>query len=360
MKKLLTILFAGILSVSMMACGGAEEEPAATEPAPETPVTEETPETEETPATDTAGNEEFTIVTVPKATGIAWFQRMDVGVQKFAEDTGVDAYQTGPAQADAAAQAQAIEDLIAQQVDAICVVPFSTEALEPVLKKAREAGIVVIAHEASTMENIDYDIEAFNNTEYGEHFMAKMGELTGGTGEYALMVGSLTSQSHKEWTDAAIEYQKANFPDMVMVGDKIETSDDQNVAYERTKELLKAYPNLKAIQGSSMADVAGAALAVDEAGLTGKVKIVGTSLVSVSGKFVESGTIDMIGFWDPADAGYAMNELALKILKGEEVGNEVALTVPGYEKMTLDGKVFTASAWIDVDKENVGDPKYGF
>lgn len=43
-------------------------------------------------------------------------------------------------------------------MDAICVVPFSTESLEPVLKKARDQGIVVITHEAPGMTNADYDI----------------------------------------------------------------------------------------------------------------------------------------------------------------------------------------------------------
>lgn len=354
MKKLLTLMLAATMAMSMVACGGAKEEPA-----PEAGEGEAT----ETPAeetTDTASGD-FTIVTIPKATGIAWFQRMDVGVKKFAADTGIDAYQTGPAQADAALQAQAIEDAIADpDVDAICVVPFSTEALEPVLKKAREAGKIVIAHEASTMENIDYDIEAFDNAEYGEHFMQKLGELTEGKGEYVQMVGSLTSQSHKEWTDAAQAYQEANFPEMTMAADKIETADDQNQAYEKTKEVLASHPNIVGIQGSSMADVAGAALAVEELGLQDQISIVGTSLVSVSGKFVESGSIDMIGFWDPADAGYAMNELAVKILNGEEVADGTGLTVNGYENLKLDGKVFYASAWIDVDASNVADPNYQF
>ena len=52
---------------------------------------------------------DYTIVTIPKATGLAWFQRMDEGVKQFAADTGVDAYQNGPAEADAAQQAQYVE-----------------------------------------------------------------------------------------------------------------------------------------------------------------------------------------------------------------------------------------------------------
>jgi len=41
------------------------------------------------------------------------------------------------------------------RVDAICVVPFAVEAVEPVLKKVRARGIKVISHEAASQENAD-------------------------------------------------------------------------------------------------------------------------------------------------------------------------------------------------------------
>ena len=298
---------------------------------------------------------DYTIAVVPKLTSIAWFQRMEVGVKEYAEETGVDAFYTGPSEGDGALQAQFIEDLIAQGVDAICVVPFSTEALEPVLKKAREAGILVISHEASGMENIDYDIEAFDNEAYGEHFMARLGELMDGKGEYLLEVGGLTSESHMQWTEAAIQYQKANFPEMKLAADRIETKDDQTISYEKVKEALTANPNIMGVQGS-----AGAALAVQELGLSGKVQIVGTSLVSVSGKYIREGTIDTIGFWDPALAGKAMVQLAVNILDGKDVTDGLDLGIEGYDNLTLDGKVLYGQAWIDVNKDNVDDPAYDF
>jgi len=295
MKKIVVMLIGVVMLLTAVVCTNAQAAPSG----------------------DLAGlKTNFTIVTVPKGMSIPWFQRMQEGVKQFAVDTGVDAYQTGPVEADAAGQAQYIEDLIAQGVDAICVVPFSTEALEPVLKKARDAGILVISHEAEGMTNIDYDVEAFDNDEYGRHFMEKLGPLMGKEGEYVLLVGALTSKSHNQWVDASKAYQGTNFPNMKQAGDKLESQDDQDNAYEKVKEALKAFPNLKGIQGSAMADVAGAARAVEEAGKEGHIKIVGTSLVSVSGKYVRDGTIDLISFWDPALAGYAINELALRILNG--------------------------------------------
>nr|WP_321297403.1 autoinducer 2 ABC transporter substrate-binding protein [uncultured Sphaerochaeta sp.] len=336
MKKALILALAMLMLVSSVAFAAGSQEAAAT------------------------GKKDYRIAVVPKLTSIAWFQRMEVGVKEYAKQTGVDAFYTGPSEGDGALQAQAIEDLISQGVDAICVVPFSTSALEPVLKKAREAGIVVISHEASGMTNIDYDIEAFDNAEYGRHFMETLGKITGGKGEYLFTVGSLTSESHNQWVDAAKELQMQKFPQMKQYGDKIETADNQSTSYNKVKEALTANPNIAAIQGSAMPDVAGAALAVEELGLAGKVKIAGTSLVSVAGKYVKNGTIEMISFWDPALAGKAMVELAVRVLDGEKVGTGLDLGVLGYDKLTLDGKVFYGQAWIDVTKANVDDPAYAF
>jgi hypothetical protein len=143
-------------------------------------------------------------------------------------------------------------------------------SFEPVLKKAREHGIVVISHEASSQENADLIIEPFQNAEYGRRLMDHLARYMGGKGEYATFVGSLTSKSHNEWVDAAVTHQKEKYPEMVNVVSKVEDDDDQNRAYEKTKELSKTYPHLKGIQGSAMSTVPGAALAVEERGLTGQ------------------------------------------------------------------------------------------
>ena len=312
---------------------------------------------------------EYTIATVVKLAGDQWFIRMEEGVQQFNEDfPNVNAFQQGPSRADAAMQVQVIEDLLAQGVDALCVIPFQPEALEAVLARARAEGVVVVTHEASNQQNIDWDIEAFDNASYGIHLMDAMAERMGYQGRYAVMVGSLTSTTHNEWVDAAIAHQRENYPDMEWTGDKIETFDDAQTAYERTQELLIAYPDLRGVQGSSSLDVLGAGQAIEEAGLEDQIVVVGTGLPSEAGALIETGAVDLISFWDPALAGYACNLLALMTLQGEIppeayegelpedfglVGIGVELT--GYEVLSLVDRVFFGLAWIDVTIENLDE-----
>ena len=295
------------------------------------------------------------IATVVKIAGIQWFNRMEEGVNQYAADTGANAFQVGPAQADPQQQAALIEDMIAQGVDALAVVPMSPEALEPVLGRAMEQGITVITHEAASQENTHYDIEAFVNEDFGANLMEQLATCMGGEGEYAVFVGSLTSQTHNQWVDGAIAYQEANYPDMTLVGDRNETFDDAQDAYEKAQEVLRAFPNVKGMQGSASTDVAGIGLAIEERGMEDDTCVFGTSLPSIAGQYLETGAVDGIGFWDPSIAGYAMNKLAQMVMDGEEVTDGMDLGLPGYESVTLDGKVVYGKAWVNVNVDNMAD-----
>ena len=75
---------------------------------------------------------------VVKIGGIPWFNAMEAGIKKRADQLGVKAFMVGPTSADPALQVRAIQDLIAQHVDVIGVVPNDAQVLEPVLQRARE------------------------------------------------------------------------------------------------------------------------------------------------------------------------------------------------------------------------------
>ena len=69
--------------------------------------------------------------------------------------------------------------------------------------------------------------------------------------------------------------------------------------------------------------------------------------------YLQNGPVKQISFWDPADAGYVMNALAVMALEGKTVSDGMNLGVPGYENVRMDGKILYGSAWIDVTRENM-------
>lgn len=332
----------GTLALALAACSTvAEEEP-----------------TEGATGGETAAGEDGAYVVVVKATGIGWFDRMEVGVDEWAEETGLDARQEGPSEATNEGQVSIIQDLIAQSPTAISVVPNDLAGLESVLAQAREAGIIVITHEAVGIENADINIEGFENKAYGAQIMENLGECTDGTGEYVQFVGRLTNGSHSEWVAGAYDKQQADFPDMVRVEDPIESEENEEVAYNKAKELLAKYPDIKGFQGSAGTDVVGIARAVEEAGKTDSVCVMGTSIPSVAGDYLQSGAIDKIFFWDPAMAGKAQLAVAKILAEGGTIEEGTDLGVPGYESLVkLDGadNAFAGDAGVAVDVTNVDE-----
>ena len=309
------------------------------------------------------GDGDYTIAVVPKDATNPWFVRMEEGVKKYAADTGLNVFQKGPAETDATMQAQVIQDLIAQEVDAIAVVPVDPGALETVLKEAMDAGIVVVTHEGASQQNTMYDIEAFNNSDYGAFIMENLAEAMGGEGTYTTMVGHVTNASHNEWADGGVAFQKEKYPNMKLLEAerRVESQDDGEVAYQTAKELLKKYPDLKGIMGTSSFDAPGVARAIEELGLKGKVFTAGTGMPAANKQILVDGSVSALTLWDPADAGYAMAELARKILAKEDITAPIDLKVKGYEAMKFaegSDKVLEGNGWVVINKDNVDS--FGF
>lgn len=358
MKKLLALLLALTTATAMSACGGGAASSTAA-PASSDPATAAAPASSEAaPAPAAEGTKNWKIAVVPKDSTNAWFVRMEVGVKKYAEETGFNAFQKGPAKTDAAMQVQVIQDLISQDIDALCVVPVDPAALEPVLGEAMEKGIIVICHEGSSVENCNYDIEAFNNAQYGAFIMDNLAKAMGEEGTYTTMVASVTNASHNEWADGGVAHQKEAFPKMTLLDaePRVESEDVTEKAYEKAKELFKKYPDLKGIMGTSSKDAPGVARAIDELGLKGKVFVAGTGMPNETRDFIKSGTLAFATLWDPADAGYAMCAMATKLLNGETIENGVNLGLAGYENLQFEEgsqKVLLGSGWIVLDASNV-------
>ena len=335
MKKLIALLLAVVMVFGLAACGGSAK-------------------------TD----DKFEIVVVPKDSSNPWFVRMKTGVDEYAAaHTELNVYQKGTDQIDATLQAALVEDLIAQKVDAICVVPVDIQSIDPVLKKARDAGIVVIAHEGSGLTNVDYDIEAFSNAGYGQFIMDNLAMAMGEEGVYTTMVADLTNGSHNEWADAAVAYQKEKYPNMTLLekAPRLESHDNGDTAYNQAKEAIKAYPELKGIMGTSSFDAPGVARAIEELGLVDSFFTTGTGMPADNAALLKSGVIKSLTLWDPALAGQAMIALAVKVLNGEKIEGTVDLGCDGYTAMTFregSSTVLEGQGWITIDAENVDS--FGF
>ncbi len=118
--------------------------------------------------------------------------------------------------------------------DVIGVVPNDEAALEPVLKKAMDAGIKVVAHEGPGLNNVDWNFELASADGFGEAHAKLLCEKTEEPGTYAVYVGSLTVPLHNAWADAGIEWLANNCADKLQpVGDRYGVAESSMTAARR-------------------------------------------------------------------------------------------------------------------------------
>lgn len=325
MKKVLAVLFVLVVCISTTWANGSSDK----------------------------SSDEMTIVVMPKLVGIPYFNASEVGAMQAGADLGINVIYTGPTTADAAEQVRMLEDLISKGVDAICVAPNDAAALTPVLMKAKNAGIVVLDWDTPADSSVvDLSIHQIDDQEYGQHVWDLLVEEMGDTGDYAIITGGLSAANLNTWIDAGLDYAKTEYPGLNLVTGRVPTDEKQQVAYQKTLDLIKAYPNLKGVIGISTPAPLGAAQAVQEKGKTDSIAVVGTSLPTDSGPYLADGSLRVGTLWDPSKLGYLTVVMAYEFLNGEKPQDGQMVENVGNITVWADGRTVIMGPPADFTKEN--------
>jgi simple sugar transport system substrate-binding protein len=301
----------------------------------------------------------YEVVFIPKLIGIPWYASMENGLKEYAETLGgMKITVSGAPDPDPAQQARILEDAIAKGPDCIMVVPNDPATLEPLLKRAQDAGIDVITQEAASIKNATADVEFLINEIVGEQYIEALVEAKGSKGGYAIMVGGLTNESHNARADAMVAYQEKNYPDLYQVSERLEGSESVPIAHDKTLELIQAHDDLLGVLYVGTLGPIGGANAVEEKNLIGEIAIIGTATPSQAKDYLARGSITAcIISNNPAKIGMAMLDIAHKLfIEGKSVSD--IKTVPHFGDVKLVGKAIYFHAEAYCTAENADE--FGF
>ena len=251
------------LAVAMLAaCApAAAPAPAAEAPAAAAPAAAE-------PAVAPASDELY--IYVSAMGNLEYFNAHKYGWKWAGEALGVKAEYVGPAEIDANAEAAALDQAIARKPAGIAVLAWDP-VLQPGIDKAIDAGIPVVTICADQSNSKRLAFIGSSQQQLG--YMGGMGvaEAIGGKGKVAIL--SLPGTQIFDEREQGFRDAFAQFPDIevVQVGD---TKADIAIAVSAAKDILQKYPDLAAFVGTDSTAGMGAATAVKEAGLVGKVATV--------------------------------------------------------------------------------------
>jgi ribose transport system substrate-binding protein len=223
---------------------------------------------------------------------IDYFYDHKLGMQLAGDALGVRTEYVGPAEYDIPAMITAFEQTMAKKgIKGIIVVGFEP-ALVPIINKAVDSGIPVVTVDADLPDSKRIAFVGTGNYKAGFEGGTKLVELIGGKGKIALM--TKVGQSNLEerisgYKDAVAQHAGVSIVQIV------DTQSDAVIAAQVATAVLRKNSDLAGIGCVEAAGGVGAATAVKEAGLAGKVKIVsmdrGNEVLDLIGQGVISATV---------------------------------------------------------------------
>ncbi|AJQ26272.1 autoinducer 2 ABC transporter substrate-binding protein [Pelosinus fermentans] len=293
------------------------------------------------------------VAMVPKVIGSPYFDTCAEGAKKVAAEFGFEFLYTGPTSADAAQQVNIIQDLINKKVDVLIVAANDAQSVAPALKKAKAAGIKVMTYDAdSTPDARDLFINQTTPEILGRHIMDNVAKEIGGSGEYAILTASLTASNQNVWIKWMKEQQAAKYPNITLVT-IAPSEEDQQKAFAQTQNLVKAYPNLKGIAALSTVAEPGAAQAIEQLNVIGKIKLVGLATPNGMRQYLKSGAAQSATLWDVGKLGYLSMYMAKQLLDGKTPTDGMEVPTVGKVAYKADNKEIIMGEPLDFTKENV-------
>jgi ABC-type sugar transport system substrate-binding protein len=216
-----------------------------------------------------------------------------------------------------------------------------SEALQPVVDKAVGEGMLVYTF--NTEPGLKSKRQAFwvqDGFWGGQKCGNLLMEAVGGQGKYAIITGSFNVLGHELRRTGARDVLDKN-PKMKLIGE-FENQDKAEETYNVTQNLLTSNPDIKGIYVTAGGPF-GAAKAIKDAGLTGKVKLVCHDWMAETVPYIREGVVTACLDQDPFNQGYApvvsaFNKLAAGINPPKEVNwfeGDVATPANVAEKIPL-------------------------
>ncbi len=202
-----------------------------------------------------------------------------------------------------------VENAVDRGVKAIVLAPSDTKALQPAVKKAKDAGIPVIIIDSK----LDGDASQYKS------FLATDNKGAGEACAKALIEGVKAATGSDTGKIAVMSYvagvgsevgRVGGFKDYIAANSKLEivttqySNADMPTALNQTTDVLTANPDLVGIFGANEPTAIGMGQAIKNLGLSGKIVAVGFDGAAQLQAFVRDGTLTTIAVQSSYNMGY--------------------------------------------------------
>ncbi len=262
-----------------------------------------------------------------------YWQNMRLGARDEAQKLGVKVTILN-AKEDPVLQIEQINEMIAKQVDLVCLVPMQAKPLVRGVQMLNRAGIPVIIVNREVEADCEYICYTGTDTYAGAVVSAKiLAEAIGGKGQIIEFHQRLGTGPEIARSQALRDVLK-DHPEIQSVA-RIPQKGERDVVKTEMQTLLQKFPNLAGVYAHGDNFAIAAAQVCKKAGRT-DIKVVGMGGSREMIESIKQGLVTGTSYQQPEEEGRSAIRLAVRYLDGEKLERSYLIECPPITKKNAD------------------------
>lgn len=267
---------------------------------------------------DTADGEGVVVAFVPGIASDPFFRAMELAAREEAESLGIELIWQGAAdEYSPQSQLPFVDSALAEDIDALVLVPTDADALQPSVDRAAEMGIPVITVDTTVSDQSELVSHITgDNLDGGQQAAAEMSRQLDGSGKILLISASPTNTTGTERVRGFEESAAQDHPGLDVLEVQYAYSQPANATTILTTTLL-AEPDLAGVFAVDGTSCTGAVAALENADAVGEVTLLCYDAYANQVEDLERGAISALVAQDPAQEARLALQYALSAVTGE-------------------------------------------
>lgn len=256
------------------------------------------------------------IAGLPGLVGIPFYSSIKCGADAAAKEFNVDLSWNGPSDWDISKQQPFIDAAVQLKPQGYVLSPTDSGALVSQVQALEAAGTPVVTIDGPLDKPVETQNVQANHYEGGVAAAAAMHTVAGDTGTF-VSIGMRPGMPDVDGrVNGFLDTYRKEHPKAVLLPTLYPDYSNTKAA-EEVSAVIQSTPDLTGIYATHSAAAEGAAAAVLEAGLRGKVKIIAFDAEPAQVKDLKDGVYDALIVQKPYDIGYQAVKTAASVIRGD-------------------------------------------
>ena len=253
--------------------------------------------------------------------GSPFYEALSCGAQQEAGKLGLKVTVSAPAQFAADAQIPMVNAVTSARPAVAAIVPTDAQALITPIRQLASAGTKVLTVDQTLADpSLAASQILTDNLAGGRMAADELAKLVGGKGPVLLITQPPGSTAQDQRTQG-FEQELTKYPGINYLGAQYQADDPQK-ASQIVTSTLSAHPDLAAVFSTNDQGAIGAINGLQQAGATGRVKLVAYDAATAEVAALKNGAISALVAQNPRQEGEVAMQVASSLIDGKPVNKQ--------------------------------------